>query len=475
MSRTRSHRTFQDAKSHQMTRELPETTCLIAQATVDNPSKLKPTDWREFCTLILGDDDRLYVRFVGKPNKAAFGTGVHAHQPGKMIEIEWAYPFCTTDYAAFTKTLNQPLKFGFKIVPREHNAPTTFISVNQREWLDWLPVSRSIAYEAGKCELNNITMLDGSRPWNTDHTKNISKFTFPVRVTTEKGSFVGTAKKLYQCATTFLDETLRILREVHLITNLRSPYIVQTFGVFGLVRTQIPLLITEFIPNGFTLETIINVQKTKFSPQDQLLIIGSIVRGMHYLHFESVPTASRTFGTLQISLEPDETVKQLVLWCGNLNPENILVTLDTNSRPNGAKIGGVRHLKLVQRPTFFACSGSTEFSAPEIDEVLPEDFLTTSTTSQFPELDKLVQKMDVFSFGVVLWCIVNCSNFPWTPVTTPATIRQCIKSGVRPVITPEIEASPFKEIMENCWKQDPESRPRFDRILREVELISGSV
>ena len=82
---------------------------------------------------------------------------------------------------------------------------------------------------------------------------------------------------------------------------------------------------------------------------------------------------------------------------------------------------------------------------------------------------RLAKKIDVFAYGIVLWCIFEGSNdaWPFQKYETPEDMLAAVVKGDRPTIssrTPDAVAA----LMRECWIDDPARRPSFAAISKRV-------
>eukprot|EP01118_Nematostelium_gracile_P018804 TRINITY_DN8497_c0_g1_i1.p1 TRINITY_DN8497_c0_g1~~TRINITY_DN8497_c0_g1_i1.p1 ORF type:complete len:462 (-),score=77.47 TRINITY_DN8497_c0_g1_i1:4-1389(-) len=82
-------------------------------------------------------------------------------------------------------------------------------------------------------------------------------------------------------------------------------------------------------------------------------------------------------------------------------------------------------------------------------------------------------KSDAFSFGVVLWEIISRQQ-PYDGMTIYEAAQAVVDYGLRlniPVNTPP----KFRQIMTECWHQDPTARPDFQQIAQMLSEIESEV
>ncbi|KAM9364520.1 proto-oncogene tyrosine-protein kinase receptor Ret [Pholidichthys leucotaenia] len=76
---------------------------------------------------------------------------------------------------------------------------------------------------------------------------------------------------------------------------------------------------------------------------------------------------------------------------------------------------------------------------------------------------------DVWSFGVLLWEIVTLGGNPY-PGIAPERLFNLLKTGYR-MERPENCSEEMYSLMLRCWKQEPDKRPTFSDISKELEKM----
>ncbi|KAM7171244.1 proto-oncogene tyrosine-protein kinase receptor Ret isoform 1-T1 [Macrochelys suwanniensis] len=76
---------------------------------------------------------------------------------------------------------------------------------------------------------------------------------------------------------------------------------------------------------------------------------------------------------------------------------------------------------------------------------------------------------DVWSFGILLWEIVTLGGNPY-PGIAPERLFNLLKTGYR-MVRPENCSEEMYDLMLRCWKQEPDKRPTFADISKELEKM----
>jgi len=79
------------------------------------------------------------------------------------------------------------------------------------------------------------------------------------------------------------------------------------------------------------------------------------------------------------------------------------------------------------------------------------------------------EKMDVFSFGVVLWELATRQE-PWAGVDE-SEVRKRVLAGERLSLKNDSIPSAFVELIQWCWTQDPHKRPGFTEVVQSLNAV----
>ena len=86
---------------------------------------------------------------------------------------------------------------------------------------------------------------------------------------------------------------------------------------------------------------------------------------------------------------------------------------------------------------------------------------------------KYTKESDVYSYGMVLWEIVSGQQ-PFQELQAPIKIMGRIIEGDRPAMPPNTHAD-YATLVKKCWDWQPQVRPSFEYVVKELERIPAAV
>ncbi|KAH9423733.1 hypothetical protein DERP_005314 [Dermatophagoides pteronyssinus] len=194
------------------------------------------------------------------------------------------------------------------------------------------------------------------------------------------------------------------------------------------VCTQSPncyCIVMEFCPYGQLYEFLKSGQQ--LSPQMIIEWAKQIASGMNYLHSHKI-------------IHRD------------LKSPNVLISY--NDTLKISDFGTCKQLN--DRSTKMSFTGTVAWMAPEIirDELCSE-------------------KVDIWSFGVVLWELLNC-EIPYRDVDSSAIIWGVGNSSLTLPIPSGVPRG-FDLLLQQCWNIKPRNRPSFRQVLMHLDIASSEL
>jgi serine/threonine protein kinase len=226
-------------------------------------------------------------------------------------------------------------------------------------------------------------------------------------------------------------ESLKRESEVH--AGLNHPLILGFAGFVRMRGNRSAGLVTEFAGNGSLADHLsggdCECERTLPSPTRVAIIVVGIAMAMRYLHSER--RIHHNLNPATVFLDWDWTVRLGCFGC-SLSAANP----DTSSTLNQGR--------------------DARYTAPECFENAP------------------TRRSDVFSFGLILWTLVCGDGGFWTDLTPLQVMRRVVMDQKRPEIEDSVDRR-VRELIEDCWDQDPGMRPRFEMILDRLRGMDFEV
>ncbi|XP_077229304.1 serine/threonine/tyrosine-protein kinase HT1-like [Tasmannia lanceolata] len=212
--------------------------------------------------------------------------------------------------------------------------------------------------------------------------------------------------------------------EVTLLSHLHNRNVIKL--VAACRKPPVFCIITEYLSGG-SLRAFLHKLERKSLPLEKLIKISlDIARGIEYVHSQGV-------------IHRD------------LKPENIL--FDEGFCLKVADFGIACEEaycdSLAEDP------GTFRWMAPEMIKHKPYG-----------------RKVDVYSFGLVLWEMVT-GTIPYEEMTPIQAAFAVVNKNLRPVIPADCPAA-LRALIEQCWALHPEKRPEFWQIVKVLEQFESS-
>ncbi|KAL5577429.1 hypothetical protein UlMin_019128 [Ulmus minor] len=225
--------------------------------------------------------------------------------------------------------------------------------------------------------------------------------------------------------------TVEFWREAEILSKLHHPNVVAFYGVVQDGPGGTLATVTEFMVNG-SLRHVLLSKERQLDRRKRLIIAMDAAFGMEYLHSKNI---------VHFDLKCD----------------NLLVNLKDPLRPI-CKVGDFG-LSKIKRNTLVTggVRGTLPWMAPEL--------LNGSSS-------KVSEKVDVFSFGIVLWEILTGEE-PYANMHYGAIIGGIVNNTLRPLV-PSYCDPEWRLLMEQCWAPDPVGRPSFTEIARRLRVMSAA-
>ncbi|KMT17652.1 hypothetical protein BVRB_2g036000 [Beta vulgaris subsp. vulgaris] len=214
-------------------------------------------------------------------------------------------------------------------------------------------------------------------------------------------------------------------QEVMMLATLKHPNIVRFIGACR--KPMVWCIVTEYAKGGSVRQFLTKRHNRSVPLKLAVKQALDVARGMEYVH-------------------------RLGLIHRDLKSDNLLIFADKS-----IKIAdfGVARIE-VQTEGMTPETGTYRWMAPEMIQHRP-----------------YTQKVDVYSFGIVLWELIT-GMLPFQNMTAVQAAFAVVNKGVRPIVPPDC-LPVLNEIMTRCWDPNPDVRPPFSDVVKMLEHAETEV
>ncbi|EFJ09179.1 hypothetical protein SELMODRAFT_160379 [Selaginella moellendorffii] len=226
----------------------------------------------------------------------------------------------------------------------------------------------------------------------------------------------------------------RFVREVAMLSKVQHKNLVKFIGACE----EPMVLVTELLSGNSLRKYLVNLRPHRMELEQAITFALEIAQVMDCLHAN---------GIIHRDLKPD----------------NLLLTADQKS-VKLADFGLAREESVTEMMT--AETGTYRWMAPE---------LYSTVTLRNGEKKHYNQKVDVYSFAIVLWELLT-NRMPFEGMSNLQAAYAAAFKNVRPS-HPESEKLPEELvfILQSCWAEDPSVRPNFAQVVRMLTAFLFSL
>ncbi|KAF8397119.1 hypothetical protein HHK36_016026 [Tetracentron sinense] len=216
----------------------------------------------------------------------------------------------------------------------------------------------------------------------------------------------------------------RFAREVNMMSRVRHENLVRFIGA---CKDPLMVIATELLPGMSLRKYLLSIRPEQLDLRVALSFALDIAQAMDCLHAN---------GIIHRDLKPD----------------NLLLTANQKS-VKLADFGLAREESVTEMMT--AETGTYRWMAPE---------LYSTVTLRRGEKKHYSNKVDVYSFGIVLWELLT-NRMPFEGMSNLQAAYAAAFKQERPILAEDIPPQ-LAFVMQSCWVEDPNLRPSFNQVIR---------
>ncbi|XP_072256544.1 tyrosine-protein kinase ITK/TSK [Pyxicephalus adspersus] len=280
-------------------------------------------------------------------------------------------------------------------------------------WKETTPVTAGLSY--GKWEID---------PTHLTFIQEIGSGQFGV---VKLASWQGTKKVAVKMIREGMMSDEDFVEEAQVLMKMSHPKLVQLHGVY---TQQMPIfLVFEYMEHG-SLNDYLRRNKGTLSRSTALGMCQDVCEGMEYLETSNF-------------IHRDLAARNCLVG------ESLVV-----------KVSDFGMTRFVLDDQYTSSSGSkfpVKWSAPEVYQY-----------------GRYSSKSDVWAYGVLVWEIFSEGKTPFEHLSNADAVKE-ISAGLR-LFKPKLATEKVYQLMHSCWHEKPETRPGFNRLLREItDLVESEL
>ncbi|XP_038064833.1 tyrosine-protein kinase receptor Tie-1-like [Patiria miniata] len=229
-----------------------------------------------------------------------------------------------------------------------------------------------------------------------------------------------------------------LMRELDLMTTLPyNPYVVRLLGFS--VEEDPPYIILEYLSRGDLKTLLIESRSKGAHAYDNLHGDSTSLTAKQLMHFARDVADGMKFVSSQLCIHRD------------LAARNVLVAEDMTCKVSDFGLArDVKNMRVYEHQS----GDNLPLRWMAVESLIDHTYTTES---------------DVWSYGVLLWEIVNLGADPY-PAINREEVKQEVQSGYR-MPKPKHCQQELYDMMLKCWQEKPEDRPSFAFIGNELNRL----
>ncbi|KAK6943376.1 Serine-threonine/tyrosine-protein kinase, catalytic domain [Dillenia turbinata] len=241
----------------------------------------------------------------------------------------------------------------------------------------------------------------------------------------------------------------RFAREVNMMSRVKHENLVRFIGA---CKDPLMVIVTELLPGMSLRKYLVSIRPNQLDIHVALSFALDIARAMECLHANGIIHRDLKPGIVWL------VEKYGISYLNHIaNTDNLLLTANQRS-VKLADFGLAREESVTEMMT--AETGTYRWMAPE---------LYSTVTLRQGEKKHYNNKVDVYSFGIVLWELLT-NRMPFEGMSNLQAAYAAAFKQERPTL-PEDISPELAFIIQSCWVEDPNLRPSFSQIIRMLNTF----